>query len=152
MSSPMNPLSPPLLQRGVALLEVLIAVLILAIGLLGLAGLQAQALKTNQSSFQRTRAVMLSYFILDAMRADRQAMLTGAYERPKTCGVPAGGTLAQYNINFWIQEIKNSLGNTNESCGLITCNAAGDCTVQIWWDDSRAGGGVQQMIETRTRL
>ena len=114
MNHPRSPRS----QQGVALLEVLIAVLILAIGLLGLAGLQAQALKTNQSSFQRTRAVMLSYFILDAMRADRQAVLTGAYERPKTCGVPAVGTLAQNNINFWIQEIKNNLGNTNESWRL----------------------------------
>ena len=75
-------------QRGVGLIEILVAVLILALGLLGMAGLQANALKTNQSSYARGQAVMLSYYMLDAMRADRASALSLTYN---TGAVSAGG-------------------------------------------------------------
>ena len=45
-------------QQGMSLLEVLIAVLVLAIGLLGIAALQATALRNSQSSLERNQAVM----------------------------------------------------------------------------------------------
>ena len=50
-----------------SLLEVLIAVLVLAIGLLGIAALQATALRNSQSSLERNQAVIASYTIADAM-------------------------------------------------------------------------------------
>jgi len=57
-------------SRGVSLLEVLIAVLILAIGLLGVAALQASALRNSQSSLERSQAVIYTYTILDSMRSN----------------------------------------------------------------------------------
>jgi len=51
------------------MIEVLVAVLVLAIGLLGVAALQTNALKNNQSAFQRSQASMLAYYMMDAMRA-----------------------------------------------------------------------------------
>lgn len=139
-------------QSGVGLLEIMVAVLVLSFGLLGLAALQARALQGNQSSLQRSQAVLLSYSIIDAMRVDRAAALVGAYNRNQ-CVVPgAGGTLAEVNLVNWFQALKARLGDVATTCGAIACDGGGDCTVTVTWDDSRAGGLANQTIVTRTRL
>ena len=59
------------MQKGASLLEVLIAVLILAIGLLGIAALQAVTLRNMQGSSDRSVAVIQTYAMFDMMRANR---------------------------------------------------------------------------------
>jgi type IV pilus assembly protein PilV len=56
---------------GVTLIEVLVAVLVLSLGLLGYAALLAFSLKANQSANFRTQATVLAYEALDMMRANR---------------------------------------------------------------------------------
>jgi len=51
-------------------MEVLVAMLILAIGLLGLASLQTQSLKFNHDAYVRSQATILAAGIMDKMRAD----------------------------------------------------------------------------------
>lgn len=136
-------------QRGVGLIEVLIAVLVLAIGLLGIAALQATALRNGQSSFERSQAVIQTYAILDRMRANVAEARIGTYDIPKTCTVPTAGTLAATDLHDWISNIHGSLGST--ACGSIACTGI-QCTVTIWWNDSRAGGGTQEPVITSTRL
>ncbi|MBK1647899.1 type IV pilus modification protein PilV [Rhabdochromatium marinum] len=58
-------------QQGFTLIEVLIAALVLAIGLLGLAGLQAVSLKMSQGSYLRVQATNLAYEIADSIRANK---------------------------------------------------------------------------------
>lgn len=151
------------LQQGASLIEVLVAVLILALGLLGMAGLQANALKTNQSSYARGQAVMLSYYMLDAMRADRPNAILQNYNTgpvgaggviDSVCsdGSITGATLADNNRKDWIVSLKRSLGDTDATCAAINCDVSGLCTVQITWDDSRAGGLAAQRITTTSRL
>ncbi len=60
-------------QQGFSLLEVLIAVVILSVGLLGLAGMQVTSLKYVTSSLQRTQATSLAYDMLDRIRANPDA-------------------------------------------------------------------------------
>ena len=67
-------------QRGVALIEVLIAFLILAIGLVGFSALQVRAVKATQSSLQRNDAAMLANFIMESMRANKAATVKIAAE------------------------------------------------------------------------
>jgi len=62
-------------NRGFTLLEVLIAVVVLAIGLLGLAKLQTFGLHANHDAHLRTQATLLAYDITDRMRANRAAFL-----------------------------------------------------------------------------
>ena len=62
-------------QRGVALIEVLIAFLILSVGLVGFSALQVRAVKATQSSLQRNDAAMLANFILESMRANKAAAI-----------------------------------------------------------------------------
>ena len=139
--------------QGVSLIEVLIAVLVLSIGLLGVAALQAQALRNNQSSFQRTQAVMLSYFMLDAMRANRQAAVNGQYNLAKTCAAPSDtGNLISHDNHAWLDAVKKNLGDNSGSCGEINCTA-NLCTLRVYWNEGRATGGQSsQQIETIARL
>jgi type IV pilus assembly protein PilV len=131
-------------QQGVGLIEVLISVLILGIGLLGIAAMQATALRNSQGSFERSQAVIQSYSILDAMRANRNAALAGEYALGggMICEVPASTSLAAADMNRWITSLKNTLGSGVDSdettCGQVVCTAAGECTVTVQWDDSRA--------------
>lgn len=143
----------PAAQRGYSLIEVMVAVLIMGIGLLGIAAMQATALKNGQSSLERGQAVVQSYAILDAMRANRDRAIAGDYNLASmTCTVPsATGTLAQNDLNSWITALKNTLGsgagNDTTTCGQINC--VGDtptqsnvCTVTVQWDDSRGSASA----------
>jgi type IV pilus assembly protein PilV len=140
-------------QTGSGLLEVLVAVLVLSLGLLGLAGLQARTLQQNQSSLQRSQAVLLSYSILDSLRADRQGAILGNYNIGQTCVAQAlTGNLVNDTVNSWLASIQNRFGANATSCGFINCSGAGICTVRIFWDDSRAGGSANETFETRSQI
>jgi type IV pilus assembly protein PilV len=135
---------PARAQRGFALLEVLIAVVVLAIGLLGMAALQSSALRNNQSSLERTQAVVLSYSILDAMRANVAVARNNGYNIGKTCAVPtATASLKDYNLKDWIGDIQTALNDT-AACGQIAC-ANDVCTITVTWNDSR--GGLNQVVD-----
>jgi type IV pilus assembly protein PilV len=57
-------------QSGFSLLEVIITMAILAVGLLGLAGLQARAINAEAESFSRAQAMMLANEMADRMNAN----------------------------------------------------------------------------------
>ena len=90
-------------MRGATLIEVLVAFLLLAFGILGLSGLQINAQKNNQISLQRSQASMLACFLIDSMRANRKAAINGDYnlgeinKSAKThtaiCNAPTGTAL-----------------------------------------------------------
>lgn len=69
-----SPASRPASQAGVTLLEVLITLVVLSIGLLGLAGLQTVSLQLNQGAVVRSQAANLAYDITERMRANWDAL------------------------------------------------------------------------------
>lgn len=66
-------------QGGFSLIEVLVALLVLSIGLLGLAALQVTGLKYNSDAYYRTQASILAYDIIDRMRANPKGAGNGDY-------------------------------------------------------------------------
>src|SRR3546814_3072321 len=58
-------------QQGISLTEVMVSVLILAIGVLGVAALQTVALKNSGGSASRTQAAIQIYSMMDIIRANR---------------------------------------------------------------------------------
>ncbi len=139
--------------RGVSLIEVLVAVVVLSIGLLGVAAMQSVALRGGQSSLETSQAVMQTNAILDAMRANRANALnynTGGM----ICAVGAAGTLAQNDLRNWIEDLKlNITGDDDDTttCGQVAgCPDA--CVITVQWDDSRAGGEQTRTIVTRTTI
>lgn len=136
-------------QQGMSLIEVLIAALILAIGLLGIAAMQAVTLRNSQSAFDRTQAVVLSYSMFDAMRANAAAARTGGYTLGRTCEVPSeGSTLVSRDQTLWLQSLKDTMGDS--ACGTIAACAANVCSITVEWDDSRATGGESAKTLTTT--
>ncbi|MES2181374.1 MAG: type IV pilus modification protein PilV [Pseudomonadota bacterium] len=63
--------SPRGVQRGVALLEVLITIVILAVGLLGLAGLQMRLQSSEMESYQRAQALILLHDMASRITTNR---------------------------------------------------------------------------------
>jgi len=149
-------------QHGVGLIEVLIAVLVLSIGVLGLAGLQMRALADNGSSLNRSAATAASYSILEAMRLDRASALNGDYNRTAALGnvittnnCPAvSTTLASFQLNNWCsRQLANFLGTVSTTKGMINCTATGVCEIRIEFDESRsAGGNVAQTLITKAAI
>ena len=143
-------------QRGVALIEVLIAFLILSVGLVGFSALQVRAVKATQSSLQRNDAALLANSIFESMRANRSAAFVGGlrYNISKTCTTPtASATLADTDLAAWFGALKTALGNVASTCADITCTPGGVCTVNVYWDDSRAlGGSATQSLQIVSRL
>ncbi len=152
MKNHSKPFSPRL-QRGTSLIEVLVAVLIMGVGLLGIAAMQSTALRNSQSSLERSQAVIQTYAILDAMRANRAVAIGGGYNMARTCDAPPGAGLANYDRREWINSMEEALGSA--ACGTINCPAGGTCTITVDWDDSRGtaiSGATTRSVTTTTLL
>ena len=96
-------------QAGTSLLEVLIAVVVLSLGLLGLAGLQVAGLRVNQGAMQRSQATMLAYDVFDRMRSDRTAALAGKYDVGTTS--PVSSEVLADSTNLSLKHWGLSLGH-----------------------------------------
>lgn len=141
--------SRPSAQRGASLLEVLIAVVVLSLGLLGMAGLQMTSLRNNQSAMERSMAVFASYSIADAIRVDRASAQSGAFDLALDAD-PAGESFASSELTKWRTRLQAELGEA--ATGGVAC-AAGLCTITVQWDDQRGtDGDAQQQIVTEVRL
>ncbi|MBY0572443.1 MAG: type IV pilus modification protein PilV [Undibacterium sp.] len=68
-------------QTGTTLIEVMVSVLVLAIGLLGIAGLQANALKYQKTSSYRSEASQIAYDLSDRLRANSAGFANYIYSK-----------------------------------------------------------------------
>ncbi|SEJ23713.1 type IV pilus modification protein PilV [Nitrosomonas eutropha] len=134
-------------QAGVGMIEVLVAIIILSIGLLGLAGLQTAGLKNNQSAGFRSTATMMAYGILDSMRASRIAAGEGNYNHSLGSSAPSGSSIPERDLSNWL----NGLARLPEGTGAVDVDADNKVTITIQWDDSRGALAAQQFVMT-TRL
>jgi len=136
------------LQRGFTLVEILVAVLVLAIGLVGLAGLQATTMRFNHSAYMRSQATNLAYDIADRMRLNRSKATDGEYDReipdqPSVCTTPTlSGTLAEQDIQEWFNALACTLPSGK---GSVSRNG-NIFTITIQWDDSRDSSNLQNFI------
>lgn len=135
-------------QTGFTLIEILVTVIVLAIGLLGLAGLQATSLSFNSTAYQRSQATNLAYDIADRMRANVMAARAGAYNVNFGFGAPAGANLAATDLRQWRQALMNAL--PGPGTGSITQNG-NVFTISIQWDDSR-GQDAPRQFDMMTEL
>jgi type IV pilus assembly protein PilV len=126
---------------GFTLIEVLVAILVLAIGLLGLAGLQATSLRNNQSAYNRSQATQLAYDIADRMRANVLGITTyttGTALAVANCKNTTGCSpveMAANDLFEWNSAISVALPNL--ATGNLTLTNAGLYVITISWSENR---------------
>ncbi len=158
---------------GFTLIEVLVAVLVLAIGLLGIAGLQAAGLQMNNSAYLRSQAAVLTQDLADRARANAEGYQTGAYDIGNPTGVSETAScfttdgcsptqLAQSDVARWRDTVQELLpGGEGTICQddspddgtsetSPACSGSGNYVVKIWWTDDREGGDKHR-YETEIR-
>lgn len=134
-------------QRGFSLIEVLITLVVLAIGLLGLGLLQTMNLRYTQSAQQRTQAVNLAGELLDTIRANRSqlnAYSTITTSSFSTVTVPSNGcgaaasVVASVNIAQWRCRVRETLGTDATADVQIAGSAV---KVKVVWSEVGMGNG-----------
>lgn len=148
---------------GFTLLEVMVAMVIFSISLLGLASLQGQSLQFSHSAYLKSQATFYAYDILDKMRANRVVAIGGSYNvslasngADRGCYSDAGNCsatdMAIHDIHDW-KQILAGLPNGN---GSVTSSGTAPTitfTVTVNWDDrSAADGSGLESISVNSEL
>lgn len=152
-------------QRGFSMLEVLIAVLVFSLGMLGLAGLLIFSIQSNHVAYLRTQATFLAHNMAARMGANPAGVWAGdynstAYPVTGTASCAAGCTPAQlaiYDMQQWSTQLTTFLPNVT---GSINCDNSGlnvvpdaaqqimrppyggTCTMTLQWNEAGAAGGA----------
>jgi type IV pilus assembly protein PilV len=130
--------------RGFTMLEVLVSLVIIALTLLGTAGMQAYAMKMSQGGQLRTQAVILGMDILERIEANNEAAVAGDYEAatlpsvfPTDCYTLActATALATFDLVQFQAILSEQLPSASATIALTALSGSGPWvyTVQINW-------------------
>lgn len=121
-------------NKGFTLIEVLVALVILSIGLLAVAGMQTNSLRSNNNALIRSKAVQGCNDILDRMRANRSAALADDYDIALTV-VPTGPTYVGMVLTDLVEWKASLASNLPSGDGAVAVNGS-VATVTVQWGDS----------------
>jgi type IV pilus assembly protein PilV len=127
--------------RGFSLIEVLIALVVTSIGLLGLAALQVTSLKVNHASYLRTQATQFAHDIADRMRANRVAALDGDYD-VDFADSTSPGSVAETDVDEWRDGLLRELP---AGSGAVDVDATGLAVIRVRWNDARGDTGAENV-------
>jgi len=134
-------------QSGLSLLEVLVAIVILSLGLLGMAGLQAASLRTSQGSFYRAQAAQYADDMAERMRANLGQART--YGLALADAAPTGTSVRDRDLADWLAKLRTLPGGDGSVAIDLGNNLV---TITVQWDDTRAGGPANANYTVVTRL
>ncbi|MCL4790483.1 MAG: type IV pilus modification protein PilV [Gammaproteobacteria bacterium] len=121
-------------QSGLSLIEVLITVVLVSIGLLGLAGLQLTSVQNSNSSNERFMATTLAQDILERMRANRnRAIGPGRVYNLAMGADPGVGGVEGDDLDAWIDAIEAALPSGE---GAIQVDDDSIATITLQWTDA----------------
>ena len=128
-------------QQGVTLVEAMIALLVISIGLLGIASLQLTAMSQNTSALNHSQAVWYAYNMSDRIRANITEFdnydgidTTNGYSQDCVSSACSTGEMLTADAADWATMVANLPAGR----GLITNNADG-LVVTVMWDDEGTG-------------
>lgn len=131
-------------QSGFTLLEVMIAMVIFSIGLIGLAGLQARGIQSTGMSQGRSIAIIQAYDMADRIRANPVGDSDGSYNNI-TATIPAAidcitAICAQTDMaSFdWFEWNSNNAQVLPSGRGTVVANGA-QYIITVMWDEDRTG-------------
>lgn len=142
-------------QSGFTLIEVLVAIVVFSVGLIGLGATMALSIRSNNVAAQRTQAVFLAESLGDMMRGNDQGVWALAYDGdyPVAAAVAncdAGctfGQIAQRDRQVWSQMLQRTLPNGSAvvACALVNASRPavgvrrppdGLCTLTLTWSEN----------------
>lgn len=155
-------------QRGVGLIEVLISMLIFLLGVLGVAGLQGQAIRVTHDSLQRSQAVWMANEIAERMKVNTDGLDSNMYQTLATtastditayCALPPASCIgtscsADQMAAYDVYDLMcKNMGIINPqltiTCSTTPCAAGTLISVGVSWDSRGATGGI---YSTRQQL
>jgi len=142
-------------QRGVTLIEILTALAVLTIGLLGLAGLQAIGLRSQHSAYLKTQAALAAQDILERMRANSAALAGGyaidslASVAPADCETASCTPTQMQSFDLW--EWKKVLARLPGGDGAISIND-NQVTITVHWLEHCREGATPMAFSVHTQL
>ncbi|EAZ99349.1 Ribosome recycling factor [Marinobacter sp. ELB17] len=159
-------------STGVGLIEVLVSLLVLSVGILGIAGLQTRALQMNQSVLYQSRANVLAYDIMDRMRANQsqvdnyQIDFSDAVPSFSNCYSPSANCtaiqIADFDLGSWRADLaavlpdgKGSIVKTGgaEPAFIVTLqfdNARVEAATKAGQDKIGSGTPIIKQVSFRT--
>mgnify|MGYP003574349932 FL=1 len=135
------------LQRGFSLIEVLIALIVMSVGMLGIAGLYVQSLQAGRTSMFRHQAVALAGDVADRIRANPTAGISYVDANGADNGCVAAGVdcdaagMALHDVWLWKQQAGNSLPGSAATGGGDVTVAFDDTvtpplyTITVSWEE-----------------
>ncbi len=139
-------------NTGFTMVEFLVSVVVLSIGLIGLAGMQLTSLRDNSRAYMRSQASILASDLADRVRANPTTNYTVVTAAQKSSCLTAPGCsaseMAQHDLYEWNAklpiELNNSAGlictdstpNDGANAGSADCDGLGNnFVIKIWWQD-----------------
>jgi type IV pilus assembly protein PilV len=158
-------------DRGFSLVEVLVALVVVSVGLLGLAKMESLALSSTTVAGVRSVVAGQAANLAAMMHADQDywqnsivptsTTFTSATipAAAKVCTTPGANAcspqdMASYDLNVWATALKGVLPfySTAISCSTPTATAPASCAIQITWFDNAVAMTAQQTNGTITAL
>lgn len=140
-------------ESGFTLLEVLVAIVVISLGLLGLAGLQAATLRNNQIAYYRAIATQQTYDMADRIRANQAGVTAGSYNN-LTSAIPADPdcvtnacTAPQMAVADHSQWNNNNARMLPGGSGTVV-GGAGSFVVTVSWNENTEAGSSAQQFQT----
>jgi len=139
-------------QRGISLIEVMVAVIIFSVGLLGLAALQLNSIRFNESASVRGHAIFLAQEMADRIRARPPGLDLDSYKLAKgdspSCANPATCAANLRDLSEWRT---NLLAQLPSGTGTVAVDG-NRITITVIWSEQRVNGAAEQTISTVTRM
>ena len=136
--------APARAVRGVSLIEVLVAIVIFSLGLLGLALMEIKGATFTKEAGARTAAILQARSLVDRMQANPAGVRDGDYVwtgGTPTMQVPCPASsvadcVAQNDIAEWLAQIKAAAPASASSggYGTVTQNTNGSYTITVSWN------------------
>lgn len=135
-------------QAGFGIVEVMVALVVLAVGMLGIASLYVTSLQSSGSAISRMQAVNLAGDLADRIRANRFARTD--YTGDGTTHDCSGATdcsqtdMAENDVFLWKKQIRDLLPG-NPDGGVVYTAGAGDVpdtyAITVSWKEATRGNG-----------
>jgi type IV pilus assembly protein PilV len=151
-------------HSGFSLIEVLVALIVLSIGMLGMGKMLMVSMKSNSTAYSSTQAMSLASAMLERIRANRTVALAGTastYSLPTLTGTSTFGagpnclTAACSNSQMGTSDVAGWLGLLVSANGLpsgkgsITFGSLNNETsvsIVVQWDDSVAQKALKEAL------